>query len=166
MTGFFYAFTPVFVLIEIRSSMKDPSQCKKALNISTSIQICLYLLAGIMGLVFWGYNVQDPITIEIPRGWLGILLSVVVALATLLDYCYAAKISNDWVRSKLFPNWSNSDIGSTLIYTLLTHDHSCYCMCISHRRVPSGSARCINLDNWDRQTLCPRTDCIKLDVGL
>ena len=120
MTGFFYAFAPVNVLIEIRSSMKDPSQCKKALNISASIQICLYLLAGVMGVVFWGYNVNDPITIEIPRGWLGILLNVVVTLATVLDYFIAAKISNDWVRSKFFPNWSKADIGSKLVYTLPT----------------------------------------------
>jgi hypothetical protein len=130
MTGFFYAFAPVFILIEIRSGMKDPSQCKKALNISASIQISLYLVAGIMGVVCWGYNVQDPITIEIPRGWLGILLSVLVLLATVLDYCIAAKISNDWVRSKFFPDWSKSDIGSKLLYTLPTTILAIVCLLV------------------------------------
>ena len=100
---FAFTFTPIFILFEVRNDMKDPSQCKKALHITAFIQILMYLVPGLLCVFLWGWNVSNPVTLEIPRGWLGVLLSVVVLLAVALDFCIAAKVTNDWIAANLFP---------------------------------------------------------------
>jgi len=118
ITGFFYTFVPVFIMFEVRGSMKEPRRLKTALNTSALIQIILYLVAGVMAVVYWGWNVSDPITIEIPRGWLGLYVNIAVLLATILDYLIAAKIANAWFKSIFFPNWPSDSILLKLLYTL------------------------------------------------
>jgi hypothetical protein len=130
LTGFFYTFPVVFILFEVRSGMQDPKQCKKALNTSAAIQVVLYLVSGLTGVAMWGWNVADPITIEIPRGsWLGLFLNIVVVLATALDYFIAAKICNEWFRNTFLPTSSNKEtIVSRLIYTFPTSLFAIICV--------------------------------------
>jgi hypothetical protein len=95
VTGFFYTFVVTFIMFEVRSSMKDPTQCKTALNVSALVQVIIYLVAGIMAVMMWGWNAADPVTVEIPReGWVGLFASIAALVITALDYCIAAKIAN------------------------------------------------------------------------
>jgi hypothetical protein len=107
---------------EVRSSMKDPTQCKTALNDSALVQVIIYLVAGIMAVMMWRYNVADPVTVEIPReGWVGLYANIAVLVVTALDYSIAAKIANTWFQSTFLPNWSSVDtVLSKLLYTLPT----------------------------------------------
>ena len=96
-SAFFFAFAPVFVFLEVRSDMRHPNQCKKALGVSATIQVIMYLAPALVCVVLWGWNVSSPITLEIPRGLLGIIMSLILVLAVALDYCISAKIINDWL---------------------------------------------------------------------
>jgi len=71
----------------------------------------------------WGWYVANPITVEIPRGWLGLYLNISILFPVSLDYCIAANICNEWFKRTFLPNsWStgNDTILSRLVYTLPT----------------------------------------------
>ena len=99
LAGIVYAFAPVFVLFEIRSSMKEPQQMKKALYISSFLQLSMYFVAGITAVALWGWNVIDPINQQIPKGWVGDVINIMIVLATSLDYCIASKVTNSWFKA-------------------------------------------------------------------
>ena len=89
-----FAFTPVFIVIETLAETKKPCQYKKALCTSAAFQAVLYCVPGIVGAAMWGWNIDNPVTLMIPRSWGGILLSVFVFLCSMLDYLIAAIIVN------------------------------------------------------------------------
>ena len=99
LAGIVYAFAPVFILFEIRSSMKEPQQMKKALYISSFLQLSMYFVAGITAVALWGWNVIDPINQQIPKGWVGDVINIMIVLATSLDYCIASKVTNSWFKA-------------------------------------------------------------------
>lgn len=113
VSAFSYTFAPSFILIEVMNDLKDKETYKSVLYTSTVIQVSFYLVAGLVGVLLWGWNVSDPITLEIPEGsWVGLLLSAMIAIAVCLDYLIASKIVNDWVRITFFLKWSNKDDGA------------------------------------------------------
>jgi len=56
------------------------------------------------GVLLWGWNIKDPINLQIPNGWVGLLLSAMVAIAVSLDYIISSKIVIDWVRATFLPH--------------------------------------------------------------
>ena len=90
------------------SDVKDKRTFKSALGVSAAIQVSFYLVGGLVCVGLWGWNVDDPITLQIPReGWVGLLISGMVAFAVLLDYIVAAKIVNDWIKRAFLPRLNN-----------------------------------------------------------
>jgi len=120
LAGIVYAFAPVFILFEVRTSMKEPQQIKKALYISSFLQLSMYFVAGITAVALWGWNVTDPINQQIPStGWVGDVINITIVLATMLDYCIASKVLNAWFKATFLSSWSDT-IGTKLLYTLPT----------------------------------------------
>jgi len=125
VSAFSYTFAPNFILIEVMSDMKDKTSCKSALYTSTVLQVSFYLVAGLVGVALWGWNVTDPVTLEIPEGsWIGLLLSAMIAVAVCLDYLIASKVVNDWTRRTLFSKWEKGsgcrEVSRHFFITLLT----------------------------------------------
>ena len=109
---FSYTFAPSFILIEVMSDVKDKESYKSALCTSSVIQVSFYIVAGLVGVLLWGWNVSDPVTLEIPDGsWVGFLLSAMVGIAVCLDYLIASKIVNDWARRAFFPKTWTKTVG-------------------------------------------------------
>ena len=119
LAGIVYAGAPVFILFEVRSSMKEPQQMKKAVYISSFLQLSMFLVAGITAVALWGWNVTDPINQQIPKGWVGDVINITIVLATMLDYCIASKVTNSWFKATFLSSWSDT-IGTKLLYTLPT----------------------------------------------
>ena len=120
LAGIVYAGAPVFILFEVRSSMKEPQQMKKAVYISSFLQLSMFLVAGITAVALWGWNVTDPINQQIPStGWVGDVINITIVLATMLDYCIASKVLNAWFKATFLSSWSDT-IGTKLVYTLPT----------------------------------------------
>ena len=119
LAGIVYADAPVFILFEVRSSMKEPQQMKKAVYISSFLQLSMFLVAGITAVALWGWNVTDPINQQIPKGWVGDVINITIVLATMLDYCIASKVTNSWFKATFLSSWSDT-IGTKLLYTLPT----------------------------------------------
>ena len=106
VSAFSYTFAPNFILIEVMSDMKDKTSCKSAMYTSAALQVSFYLVAGLVGVALWGWNVTDPVTLEIHEGsWIGLLLSAMIVVAVCLDYLIASKVVNDWTRRTLFSKW-------------------------------------------------------------
>lgn len=82
--------------------MKDPHDCKRALATSAMIQLAVYIVGGVTCTALWGWNVADPITLQIPRSWVGYLLNVFVIVAVALDFAISGKIVNDYFASSFF----------------------------------------------------------------
>ena len=126
VSAFSYTFAPSFILIEVMSDMKDKTSYKSALYTSAALQVSFYLVVGLVGVALWGWNVSDPVTLEIPDGsWIGLLLSAMVAFAVCLDYLIASKVVNDWTRRTLFPkSWEKGsgcrEVVRHFFITLLT----------------------------------------------
>mmetsp|Transcript_14147 Transcript_14147/g.34040 ORF Transcript_14147/g.34040 Transcript_14147/m.34040 type:complete len:457 (-) Transcript_14147:9-1379(-) len=118
----FYSFAPIFVLMEVRNDMKEPRECKRALSVSAILQVVIYIVAGVTCVALWGYDVADPITLQIPYSWVGYLLNIFVVVAVCLDYAISAKVVNDLFRNKCFPDtWTtHPKLWQQLLYTLPT----------------------------------------------
>lgn len=103
---FSYTFCPSFILVEVMRDVEDKTTYKPALCAATAIQSCFYLIPGLVCISLWGWNVTQPITLEIPDSWVGLLMSALVAIAVCLDYIIASKIVNDWVKIAFFQTYN------------------------------------------------------------
>lgn len=103
VSAFSYTFAPSFILVEVMNDMRDKQSYKSALVTSSAFQVSIYVVAGLTGVLLWGWNLDDPISLQIPNGWVGLLLSAMVAIATCLDYIISSKIVIDWVRVTFLP---------------------------------------------------------------
>ena len=115
-----YAMTPVFISVEMLSEASVPLQYKKALGTAAGCMCVMYTVAGVAGACMWGSSIANPVTLEIPRGWVGIMLNAFLALASGLDYVIGSIVVNAEV-AKLAPRlyWILQSLPSTLLAVLV-----------------------------------------------
>jgi len=99
-----YSICPIFIQVELLAEVREPQRFKAALVTSTVLMSILYIVAGATGVAFWGWDVEDPVTLMIPRGGVGILLNVLLALATAWDYGISSLVLTNAIGS-YFPRW-------------------------------------------------------------
>ena len=97
-----------------------PLQYKKALGTAAGCMCVMYTVAGVAGACMWGSSIANPVTLEIPRGWVGIMLNAFLALASGLDYVIGSIVVNAEV-AKLAPRlyWILQSLPSTLLAVLV-----------------------------------------------
>lgn len=93
-----FSYTPVEILAETMARAKDPTCYKRALAWSTLFQVVLYLGVGILCTKLWGWQIEIPITLEIPYSWIGIMRNVFCALASLADFVIVSLIVVEFTR--------------------------------------------------------------------
>ena len=99
-----YSICPIFIVVELLVEVRAPHEFKAALGASTGLMIVLYVVAGATGVAFWGWDIEDPVTLQIPRGWDGILLNLLLALATAWDYGISSIILTNALGER-YPSW-------------------------------------------------------------
>lgn len=99
-----YSICPIFIVVELLVEVREPHQFKAALGASTGLMIVLYVVAGATGVAFWGWDIEDPVTLQIPRGWDGILLNLLLALATAWDYGISSIVLTNALGER-YPSW-------------------------------------------------------------
>lgn len=99
-----YAITPVFIVVETLAEAREPERYKSALVAAAGCMCAMYLVAGLVAVQYWGWDLSNPVTLQVPRGWVGITLNVFLAMASMLDYVIASLVVNREV-ARLFPEW-------------------------------------------------------------
>ena len=95
-----WVFTGIFFVVESMAETKNPKEYKSALRVGVIIMYILYIVPGLMCVLMWGWNHQYLVNLELPYGWMGILLNVLIALPTLLDYIISSLVINEAISMK------------------------------------------------------------------
>ena len=89
-------------MTELSNDAHHPVWMKKASCVAMAINVSLYLVAGISCVVLWGWNVTDPITLQIPEGtWVGSLFALLIVVNMIMDYVVCAKLTTEWLGRRV-----------------------------------------------------------------
>ncbi|KAJ2950813.1 hypothetical protein O0L34_g9083 [Tuta absoluta] len=98
-----FAMEGINVVMPVENEMKTPQHflgCPGVLNVTMVFVACLYGTVGIFGYMKYGKNVQDTITLNLPKETLAMTAKVLVVVAVFFTYCLQmyAPMSIIWTR--------------------------------------------------------------------
>ena len=85
-----FSICPIFIFVSTFITMKNRKYYKIASILGMIPFILMYIVVGEISIYYWGYNVQDPITNQIPRGGLAIAANIILFVTMSLDYIMAS----------------------------------------------------------------------------
>jgi len=166
LANFTFGFAPIMIIFEVRDdirrnkshdnigneSKKKVSQAKQVLYISVILQILLYLVPAYVCVFRWGYNIENPVTVQLsPKSWISYFINVYIIFSSVLDFLIAVMIFTKWMKNKVLPkkrpwqespddnNSSSTMVQNVISQILCTLPHTFYSM-VAVLVIPNFSA--------------------------
>mmetsp|Transcript_12022 Transcript_12022/g.31567 ORF Transcript_12022/g.31567 Transcript_12022/m.31567 type:complete len:424 (+) Transcript_12022:1-1272(+) len=103
-----YSFCPMFLAVEVASSMRDPSMVRHALIVAFAFSLFTTMTTGVVVDLHWGGSVKDPVTDAMAWGSPSVVCNLVLLLCSFTDFAIVGSLVNREVQRSFFPAYDRT----------------------------------------------------------